>query len=361
MRCALDENHGVRIALRLHSGGGGRRQSSRQQYFSRRAFRARDSYRGPGNTNQSYSNGRVLRVFTALPRVWTGQSALMRTVLVLAPLLALALLTRPSAIDWPATVVKLRNKEKGATGSFAAAIKPVKAAWHARDYDTLASLAWSKLVIGFRADDEDGRIWAFDAVFATLGCTHRRCYLGVWGKWQRLPDEKMDLYGLLGAHGLACAYSYHYGKIAFFRLFSPRMMEPHTLLFAMFATFDPFELVWLSSGILSLGADLQRSLGRTGFLSLYCGAAFVTAITAAYNRHSANGAAGALAAYAYHALVAPGARHSLFGIEMGARAALMVQCMLSAWPLRQRPGMAMVLNAIPILVGGLFWHVLRRH
>ena len=70
--------------------------------------------------------------------------------LLLVPLLGLALLTRPTAEEWPDAVERLRKKERNAAGSFAIAMKPVKAAWADVDerWPRLIELAWAKSGVG---------------------------------------------------------------------------------------------------------------------------------------------------------------------------------------------------------------------
>ena len=292
----------------------------------------------------------------------SDMQVLFRVVVLAVPLLVLMLLTRPLASEWPDTVARLRQREPGASGSFNVAIKPVKAAWKDEDLERIYEIARSRARVGFVSSDEDARTWAVDALLLTLGCTHKRCYLGVYGAWHRLPDQQLDLYAIVGAHGLAVLFSYNYGMTTFFRHFSPRFSAPHTIFLAMFATSSPFELIWLSSSLFSVGATIQRIIGRGTFLLLYGLGAMSSVLIAAYNRHSASGASGVLAAYAYHALAAPRARHSLFGVEMGGRAALMVNAALATWPMINGGSapMAMALTGTPALVGAAIWYATSR-
>ena len=288
----------------------------------------------------------------------------MISSILLASLVALLLLlTRPLATSWPETVGRMRDKQPDAAGSLQQAIKPLQVALRDRQHrwQHMGDLARSQSRIGISADDEDERIWAADAVLFTVGCTHKRCFLGVLGKWRRMWSGRYDLYGLAAAHGAACLVANQYGPGYYHRLFSPRFSSPVSLVLGIFATSSPFELVWLSGSILGVGAELQRSLGRGAFLMLYCGGALASSLVAAYSRHSANGAAGALATFAFHALAAPSARHSIFGLEMGARNALLAQAALSTWPMLNggRPATACALNAVPIAMGGILFRLLR--
>ena len=280
------------------------------------------------------------------------------------PAIALCLLTRPLAEHWPATVTALRQKEPGAAGSFEVAMKPVHAAYKDKPnrWPRLRAMAWARCTIGIHTADDDARVWSADALLFSIGCTHKKCYVGAYGKWHSLPGAKYDLYALVGAHGAACLVSYVYGIGTFLRFFSPRFSAPYTIPLSLFATASPFELVWLSGSILGIGSGLQRSIGRGTFLLLYLGGALASSLLAASYRHSANGASGALAAHAFHAIAAPHARHSIFGMEMGAKAALAVQAGLSTYPMLSggRAGTAIALNVLPMLLGAALCKVLQR-
>ena len=159
----------------------------------------------------------------------------------------------------------------------------------------------------------------------------------------------------LAGHGLAVAVSYSLGPTTYFQHFSPRWSEPHTLLCSCFATTSPFELLYLSGNLLGVGAELQRSAGRAFLLLLYLSGAASVSLLAAQWRHSATGAGGALACGAYHALRSPSARHSVFGLEMSAKAALAVQVAVASWPAFNgavgRPAVLIALNCVPALLG----------
>ena len=175
-----------------------------------------------------------------------------------------------------------------------------------------------------------------------------------------MPGPTADLYALLACHGAACLLAHTEGMGAFFRWCSPRPNAPHTIITSLFATSSPFELLWLFGTLQGVGSDLQRSLGRLGFVALYLGGSLSSVLFAAYTRHSANGAGGALAAFAFHALAAPNMRHNIFGVTMGARMALAAQAALASYPAvngAARPGVVLALNGIPIFLGAAYWHL----
>ena len=282
-----------------------------------------------------------------------------------APIVALALaclLTRPLSSDWPTAVTRMRSKEPDAAGTFASALKPVRRAWRSSNYTALSGIVLSRCALGTHVSEEDPRVWAFDALLLTVGCTHRRCYVGILGKWRAVPDAKYDLYALIAAHAAAVLLAYTDMGL-YHRLCSPRLSAPHTLLTALFAASSPFELLWLVGSIMGLGPNLQRTIGRLGYLALYIGGSLSSVLLGAYVRHSVNGSGGALASCAYHALVAPHARHSVFGLEMGARMALAAQAGLASLPATHegaRSAVILALNGVPILVGAVvFWWTAR--
>lgn len=288
--------------------------------------------------------------------------ALTRIVVGLS-LLTLLLVTRPPASDWPAVVTKLRRKEANAAGSLALALKPLGAAWQQRDFTALAEIARSRWDIGMHMDAEDARIWAFDALLLTIACTHRKCFVGVLGAWHVLPGAQVDLWALLACHGAACAVAHAYGMATFYRWCSPRASEPLTIAASIFASASPMELLWLYGSLLGVGADLQHSLGRAGFLALYCGGGLSSVLLAMYLRHSVNGGGGALASVAFHALRYPHARHSIFGLTLGAKAAVAVQVGLASLPAfggAARPEAVLALNGLPVAFGAGAFQVLRR-
>ena len=96
---------------------------------------------------------------------------------------------------------------------------------------------------------------------------------------------------------------------------------------------------------------------------LYLVGGLSSAVLSAWLRHSANGAGGALAAFTFHALAAPHARHSILGLPMGPRMALAAQACLASWPAINggaRPGLVLSLSGLPILVGALAFAISRR-
>lgn len=275
---------------------------------------------------------------------------------VVAPMLALMLLTRPLGEEWFAVVPRLRRKEHGAAGSFTQAMEPVRDAWRDREnrWSRLSGMTRNQCGLMVSASSEDPRVWAADLVFVTIGCTHRRCYCGILGKWYAMPGPEVDIWALLAAHGTACAIAYTHGAGLFYRHFSPRFSHPHTLLLSLFSTSTPFEMLWLYSSLHSVGPGLQRTMGRAGFLALYLSCAAIVTLVAAANRHSMASAAGMLAVVTYHTLMAPNARCSILGFEMGAKAALAVQFGICAWPAisggTARPSLLLILNALPVFL-----------
>ena len=273
----------------------------------------------------------------------------VRALALILPLLLLLVVTRPDAIDWPDAVGRMRIKEKNAAGSLSLTMKKLP-----RNIPAIISLAFERATVGTHISEDDPRIWATQYIFFSVGCTHKKCFAGVLGAWRPMPDREFDLYALLACHGAACLLAHTYGMLFFFQTFSPSLSKPHTLLTAIFATSSPFEMLWLCGCILGVGSDLQRAIGRIGFLILYIAGGVSSVLLAAYNRHSANGAGGALASMAYHALAAPRARHNILGFDMGAKMALAVQAGLASWPAfngAPQPLLILALNGLPMLVG----------
>lgn len=283
--------------------------------------------------------------------------------LLVVPILLTMNLTRPLADTWPDTVTRLRNKDRSAVGTFRTAFQPVQAALKDKRnrWSTLSTMLSERLPVRTVGDLEVNGTWAADAVLVTLGCTKKRCYCGVLGVWRPLPGPQADLWVLLAGHAAGCATAYAYGQGFFFRLFSPRFREPYTLLLSLFATSTPWECLWLYGMLFSTGPALQRILGRVGFAVLYLGGAACSTLLSAVYRHSATGTGGPLAIATYHTLLAPYARHSIFGIEMGARAALAVQIGICSWPALSGnaplPALLLALNGLPVLFGALAWQL----
>jgi hypothetical protein len=286
---------------------------------------------------------------------------MLRLLVLIVPLLVLMVLTRPLASEWPGVVARLRRKDKAGYGSFSQAMEPVREAWNDVDerWDRLYALAAERYgVCTQRWDDQ--QLWATDASLFTVACTKKKCFVGALGVWRAVPGPEIDLWALLGANGVACAVCYAYDVRTFYQIFSPRFSEPHTLLTSMFATSSPFELLWMYGTILGLGRSLQRALGRGGFLALYLSGGISATLIALFQRHSSTGAGGVLATLTYHTLLAPHSRHSVFGIEMGAKMALAVQVGFCCWPALSgqaaRPGVLLAMNGMPtFLAAALFF------
>ena len=282
-------------------------------------------------------------------------SMVLRLIVVLGVLLGLLVLTRPLASEWPAAVVRMRRKERFGAGTLGAALGPAKEAWGEARWQGLAELAAARCSFRHRSWPEE-RLWAYDLGLVTLGCTHKKCLLGILGRWNALPGPAVDLWALTGLHGVSCLVMHQLGPEVFYSHFAPRMSEPHTLLLGGFASPSPFEVLWLGGTLLGLGPDLQRAIGRGGFLVLWLGGALCSSLLAASRRRSGTGAGGALASFAYHVLSAPNARHNIFGIELGAKAALAAHLGIATWPSvggQLLTGVA--LNGLPVVFGSAMW------
>ena len=114
-----------------------------------------------------------------------------------------------------------------------------------------------------------------------------------------------------------------------------------------FACVSPWELLWLGAIASSLGEQLQHRLmlGRLCTLGLYLACGLASSVASALLRRSATGAGGLLGALAYHALAAPRAMHSFFGLELSARVGFAAQFLFASGGGLSQPG-----NAVPILV-----------
>eukprot|EP00967_Tisochrysis_lutea_P004052 scaffold4825_cov38-Tisochrysis_lutea.AAC.2 len=169
--------------------------------------------------------------------------------------------------------------------------------------------------------------WALDAAIVSVGCTRRGCLIGLACLWWRLPSWPMewDVYMLGAIH----AYSTFCSNEIYFRNFAPRLRAPHSILLGSVATRSMWELLWVGSTLLGLGSDLQRAVGRFGFIGLYLGAGISASLVSALYRRSAHGHGGVLALCAYHTFMAPNARHNIMGVELGAKSALAVQLALA--------------------------------
>lgn len=267
-------------------------------------------------------------------------------------------LLRPPAGEWPEAVASLRRKQRH--GSLAASVQVVQAAWADRQWQGVRDLAWRRAAVRQHewADASSGKpLWAVDLAVASVGCTHRVCYIGVLGEWRR-PAAEADLYALLAVHALAC-YFRMFDPGAYWRYFSPAWSRPLSVPASLFATGGVWEVVWLASLLGHIGNELQRRIGRLGFLALYGSGGGIATLLALLTRHSTSGGGGALACCAFHALQHPTARHSIFGVGMGANAALAVQLALACLPSLQgrvaRPALGIALNVAPVVVGAALW------
>lgn len=283
----------------------------------------------------------------------------VRTIVMAVPWLGIAVLTRPRASDWPEAVARMRRKDKLGAGTFDIASKPIREVWDTPErWRKLSAMVRERFYFGVERWPED-RLWALDAGLVSLGCTSKKCFVGVLGSWNGLPGPQYDLYALAAAHGVACFVYHSYGPGTFYRYFAPLLSKPHTVLCGAFATSSAFEMLWLGSSLLGLGHELQRALGRAGFLALWLCGALGMSLAAATQRHSTNGTGGILAAFTYHTLAMPHARHSLYGVSMSARSALAVHLGIACLPAFQgsdKPAVALGLAALPLAVGAAFFH-----
>mmetsp|Transcript_33859 Transcript_33859/g.74311 ORF Transcript_33859/g.74311 Transcript_33859/m.74311 type:complete len:257 (-) Transcript_33859:613-1383(-) len=178
-------------------------------------------------------------------------------------------------------------------------------------------LSNSTPVFGLKSWPEEG-LWAVDAAAFSFGCNRRgACLLGVFGNWWRLPSWQADwdlwLLTSLHAGSFACCT---YDPAAYFRNFAPRLRKPYTLLSSAFAISSIMELLWVCSTLASLGSSLQQSLGRFQFLGLYLFAGGLVVAYALCTRNSSHGHGGTLAISAFHAMMAPRAKHSVMGSQL---------------------------------------------
>jgi hypothetical protein len=127
-----------------------------------------------------------------------------------------------------------------------------------------------------------------------------------------------------------------------------------------FACISPWELMWLGAIASSLGEQLQSRLmlGRFGLLGLYLGCGLASSVTSGLLRRSATGAGGLLGALAYHALAAPRATHSFFGLPLSARVGFAAQFLVASWGGLNQPGQAvpvLLVNGLPAVLGAVWF------
>ena len=133
-----------------------------------------------------------------------------------------------------------------------------------------------------------------------------------------------------------------------------------TLVLGAFACVSPWSLLWLGAIASSLGEQLQHRLmlGRLGTLGLYLACGLASSAASALFRRSATGAGGLLGALAYHALAAPRATHSFFGLELSAHAGFAAQFLFASWGGLNQPGQAvptLVVNGLPAVLGAAWF------
>ena len=172
--------------------------------------------------------------------------------------------------------------------------------------------------------------------------------------WKRSADLTL----IASLHGAACAWA-AFDSTSYAQHFGPRAAAPHTILLGSFASATPWETLYLSSTVLGLGGDLQRELGRVGFVVLYAVAGLASSVCSMLTRRSALGSGGAMATLTYHVLSAPGARHSVWGVDLGAKQALEVQVAIGLLPLcdetRGRVGYLFALFVPVVLACTIAW------
>jgi hypothetical protein len=271
-------------------------------------------------------------------------------------LLSVAVQTRPPAAEFAAEVAYRRQVKSD-----------LKAGRQPRPRSALAAAAFA----GRDWDEESGHAdgappapapplfgiqrwpdgtWAADVALVSLGCTRKGCLIGALSLWWKPPNWPMewDLYLLVAVHG----YSTFCPSATYFRHFSPRARVPHSVLLGSVATRSTWGLLWVSSTLVGLGAELQQALGRLGFLGLYAAGGLAASLVSMTCRRTAHGHGGVLAACAFHTLVAPHARHNLMGVELGAQSALAAQVGLACSAALQgdAPGPVLLANFAPCAV-----------
>lgn len=274
--------------------------------------------------------------------LWTRAAGL---VAVLAVLIA----ARPPASSFSTEVALRRRKQPGQVWQLGPELR------------AFAKSPTKKAVVSSRHEwPEEPGLWARDLLLLSTGCTAKQvCFVGAAGRWWRLPrwERRFDLYAVVGLHALSLL-CYHQAPDVFFAHFAPRLRRPHTLALGAFACTSPFELLWLAALTSGLGEMLQqqRQLGRLGTLGLYLGCGLASSLASTLYRRSATGAGGLLGAFAYHALAAPRATHSFFGLQLSARLGFLAQFLFASWSGLAQPAHAvptLVVNGLPAVIGAV--------
>ena len=274
---------------------------------------------------------------------------LLRTLTLAVPVVALLITSRPPAASFPSRIASLRAKQR----------QPTAYAQLSAEFAKKDSLL-SKFNVGYHEFDEIAptsgdsdaapsaaapkTLWVAEIAVASLGCTRRTCFVGAAGSWWQIPkwSKDTDVFVLAGLHALACA-TFHYDVAAYYRHFAPRWSRPQSLLLGIFGVPSPWELLWLITSLVNYGPELQRALGRLGFVHLYLAAGLASTVAGLMLRCGGTGAAGVLAHLTFHVCRQPSARHTIFGVTLPAPAALAVQVGFASWQLLQTGGALAVL------------------
>ena len=276
-------------------------------------------------------------------------AGLLRTLTLAVAFSAALIAARPRAASFPSRIASLRAKQR----------QPTAYAQLSAEFAKKDSLL-SKFNVGFHEFDEAAptsgdsdaapsaaapkTLWVAEIAVASLGCTRRTCFVGAAGSWWQIPkwSKDTDVFVLAGLHALACA-TFHYDVAAYYRHFAPRWSRPQSLVLGIFGVPSPWELLWLITSLVNYGPELQRALGRLGFVHLYLAAGLASTVAGLMLRCGGTGAAGVLAHLTFHVCRQPSARHTIFGVTLPAPAALAVQVGFASWQLLQTGGAVAVL------------------
>ena len=261
-------------------------------------------------------------------------AGLLRTLTLAVAFSAALIAARPRAASFPSRIASLRAKQR----------QPTAYAQLSAEFAKKDSLL-SKFNVGFHEfGNATAPLWVAEGAVASLGCTRRTCFVGAAGSWWQIPkwSKDTDVFVLAGLHALACA-TFHYDVAAYYRHFAPRWSRPQSLVLGIFGVPSPWELLWLITSLVNYGPELQRALGRLGFVHLYLAAGLASTVAGLMLRCGGTGAAGVLAHLTFHVCRQPSARHTIFGVTLPAPAALAVQVGFASWQLLQTGGALAVL------------------
>lgn len=178
-------------------------------------------------------------------------------VLLLVIALTLLLLSRPRAVRFPRAVARMRSRERNGAGTLSAEMEPVVSAIRAGEVARVSAIARSKCTARSHSWPNE-RMWALDGVLFSVGCTHKRCFLGALGSWWGAPrwTPDTDLWALAAVHAISCATS-HFEPRTYHRYFSPNTNRPHSIILGAFATAGVMELIFMVTTLNGIGANLQ--------------------------------------------------------------------------------------------------------